>query len=382
MKTEYRLYRRLVLVMFFLAISYFAISQIRVRDEMVFPDIPGYITLKCDFHIHTVFSDGVVWPTVRPEEAWREGLDVISITDHIEYLPHKDDLLTNHDRSYEIALPKSEELDVLLIRGAEITRDRTPGHFNALFLKNVSPLDVEDWREALFAAVNQDAFIIWNHPGWKQPDEIPVWYDEHTEIFQKGWVKGMEIVNGSSYYPKAHQWCIDKKITMIGSSDIHDPVNLIYNIHKGEHRPVTLVFAKTRTKEAIKEALLNRRTAVYYNNLLIGEEQYLSPVFYGSIKIMHQEITIRKNLWKKIQIHNYSDIDLELEAGVNENNIIVQNKVTLAAHKTSYLRVQCKSEPSKDAKNIELSFTVTNFLTAPDKGLPVKLKFQANIIRE
>ena len=288
---------------------------------------------------------------------------------------------TNHGRSHEIALPKSEELDVLLIRGAEITRGVIPGHFNALFLKDVSPLDVEDWREAFVAAVNQDAFIIWNHPGYKQPDNIPVWHDEHTEVFLKGWVKGMEIVNGSSYYPKAHQWCIDKNITMIGSSDIHDPVNLIYNIHKGEHRPVTLVFAKTRTKEAIKEALLNRRTAVYYSNLLIGEEQYLSPVFYGSIKIMQQEISLRKNLWKKIQIHNYSDIDLELEAGVNENNIFVQNKVTLAAHKTSFIRVQCKSEPSTEVKNIELSFTVTNFLIAPDKGLPVKLKFQANIIR-
>ena len=27
------------------------------------PDIPGHITLKCDFHTHTVFSDGNVWPT-------------------------------------------------------------------------------------------------------------------------------------------------------------------------------------------------------------------------------------------------------------------------------------------------------------------------------
>jgi len=36
MKTEYGLYRRLTLVIFFLAISYFAISQIRVRDEIVF----------------------------------------------------------------------------------------------------------------------------------------------------------------------------------------------------------------------------------------------------------------------------------------------------------------------------------------------------------
>jgi len=28
-----------------------------------FPDVEGYHTLKCDLHIHTVFSDGLVWPT-------------------------------------------------------------------------------------------------------------------------------------------------------------------------------------------------------------------------------------------------------------------------------------------------------------------------------
>jgi hypothetical protein len=37
------------------------------------PNISGYQTLKCDLHMHTVFSDGTVWPTVRIEEAWNEG---------------------------------------------------------------------------------------------------------------------------------------------------------------------------------------------------------------------------------------------------------------------------------------------------------------------
>ena len=56
--------------------------SLRVRTPIRLPDLPGYLTLKCDLHIHTVFSDGLVWPTVRVEEAWREGLDAIAITDH------------------------------------------------------------------------------------------------------------------------------------------------------------------------------------------------------------------------------------------------------------------------------------------------------------
>ena len=44
-----------------------------VRKTINIPNILGYQTLKCDFHTHTVFSDGVVWPTVRIDEAWQEG---------------------------------------------------------------------------------------------------------------------------------------------------------------------------------------------------------------------------------------------------------------------------------------------------------------------
>ncbi len=57
-----------------------------------YPDIEGHVTLKTDLHIHTVFSDGNVWPTIRVQEALRENLDAISLTEHLEYQPHKDDI--------------------------------------------------------------------------------------------------------------------------------------------------------------------------------------------------------------------------------------------------------------------------------------------------
>ena len=80
----------------------------RLRTEVNFPDIEGYTTLKCDFHMHTAFSDGHVWPNVRVWEAWRTGLDAIAITDHLEYLPRADDLGRNRNRPHEIALPEAE----------------------------------------------------------------------------------------------------------------------------------------------------------------------------------------------------------------------------------------------------------------------------------
>ena len=43
------------------------------------PDLPGFKTLVCDLHMHTVFSDGSVWPNIRVMEANKDGLDVICL---------------------------------------------------------------------------------------------------------------------------------------------------------------------------------------------------------------------------------------------------------------------------------------------------------------
>lgn len=60
--------------------------------------------LSTDLHIHTVFSDGAVWPSIRVEEARREGLDLIAMTEHLEYQPHAKDIPhPDRNRSYTIA---------------------------------------------------------------------------------------------------------------------------------------------------------------------------------------------------------------------------------------------------------------------------------------
>lgn len=144
------------------------ILKAQTRKEIRIPDIEGYKTLIGDFHIHTLFSDGDVWPTGRVEEAYREGLDVIAITDHVEtgYKDFREDIPVKYNRAYELVLPRARELGILLIRAAEITREMPPGHFNALFIRDEKPLTEKDPFKAIELAVRQGAFIIWNHPGW------------------------------------------------------------------------------------------------------------------------------------------------------------------------------------------------------------------------
>ena len=354
----------------------------RARREIKIPDVSGYVTVKCDFHTHTVFSDGAVWPSVRAEEAWREGLDAFAITDHIEYQPHKEDVRTDHNRSYEIALPRAEALGLMIIKGAEISRDMPPGHLNAIFLKDANALDTKEWRDAIKAAIEQGAFVFWNHPGWREqaPEGKAVWYAEHTELYEKGWIQGIEVVNENEYYPEVHKWCLEKKLTMLGSSDVHSPTNLEYEFEEGEHRAMTLVLAKEKSQEAIKEALRDRRTVVYWRNNLIGEEKYLRAIFNESTAIINPEVTIKGKEAVNIQIRNRSGIDFELAVDGAAEEISSPENITLYGDKTVLFKVSGKSEDVSGKKKIGIAYKVKNLLRAPEEGLRVELVININFV--
>ena len=72
------------LISFLIALSILCGHDSKFNRRIEFPDLPGYKTLVCDLHMHSVFSDGSVWPDIRIEEAKRDGLDVIATTEHIE----------------------------------------------------------------------------------------------------------------------------------------------------------------------------------------------------------------------------------------------------------------------------------------------------------
>jgi hypothetical protein len=52
-----------------------------------------------------------------------DGLDAISITDHLEYQPKQEDIPhPDRNRGYELALESAMETELLVIPGVEITR--------------------------------------------------------------------------------------------------------------------------------------------------------------------------------------------------------------------------------------------------------------------
>lgn len=344
------------------------------RREIQIPDIPGYLTLKCDFHMHTVFSDGAVWPTVRVNEAWEQGLDAIAITDHIEYRPHSQDIKSDHNRSYEIAKPLADQKGIILIRGTEITRKMPPGHLNAIFITNANLLERDDWFEACREAKDQGGFIFWNHPGWKrQQPEKTLWWSQHTRLLDAGILGGIEAFNHHDYYPEALKWAFEKNLTLIASSDIHSPIDDSYD-PADSHRPVTLVFATERKAESIKYALENRRTAIYFKDKLAGDQKFLAPIFSASVKILTDYVRLENNMVKFIQVHNNSDIDFILKGKNSGLGFTCAKEVVLKAHRTTMIEVEGNSEEIKNQPVLKLEYEVTNLIVAPGESLQIVLE--------
>ena len=337
--------KQTLLLLLLIVLINIAFSQKATKINI--PDIPGYVTLKGDFHTHTVFSDGLVWPTIRIDEAVNEGIDIIAVTDHIEYRPHLKDIPADHNRSYEIEKAYGDKKNILVVKGTEITRSMPPGHFNALFITDAAAIAKEDFKEAVQEVKKQGGFILWNHPGWKsqQPDTTR-WMDIHTWLYDNGLMNGIEIFNHREIYGIVFDWAIQKKLTIFANSDIHGLTGLDYDL-VNSHRPVTLVFAKERTVEAVKEALIAGRTAAFTDKMVRGHEEWLKPLFSSCVKVTRKGDVV--------ELVNKSDLVFELEdrSGTIQN-LNPTSTITIKSAKPVFRRV--KNFEVAPGKNLEVVF--------------------------
>lgn len=328
------------------------------------PDIPGYVTLKCDFHMHTVFSDGNVWPTVRVDEAVRDGLDAIAITDHLEYTPKKDFIPVDFNAAWKIAETYAKERDLILVHGTEITRKMPPGHVNALFIKDASLIAKDSVWDSYAEAINQGAFLMWNHPGWKsqQPDGIPRMYDIHRKLIKNGWLHGMEFFNGNEYSPLVFTFCLQNNLALMASSDAHGIISESYTSPNYTNRPMTLVLAKERSHDSLKEAMFAGRTIVWFRDILAGKEEFVKPFFYQCISVGKPYYQNDKSIF--IQVTNKSDIPFFLVNGVTD----APPTVTLGANSVTRVVISKKV-------NAPLIYDVKNVLTGESNILKIELKY-------
>jgi hypothetical protein len=351
----------IIITLLLTSVSLWGYSQ---RKIVNLPDIPGYVTLKCDFHMHTVFSDGDVWPTMRIDEALRDGLDAIAITDHLEYTPKKDFIPVDFNAAWKIGEGYAKERNFILVHGTEITRKMPPGHFNALFITDASLIAKDSVWDSFEAAAKQGAFIQWNHPGWKsqQPDGIPKMYDIHKKLIKNGWLHGIEFFNDKEYYPLVFKFCKENNLALMANSDVHDIISESYPGTEYANRPMTLVFARERNHDSLKEAMFAGRTMVYFRDMLAGKEEFARPLFNKCISVGKPFYENDKSLF--FEVTNSSDIPFYLINGVKN----APSNITLAAN--SVTRVVL-------SKNVTLPlvYDVKNILTGENEVLRIELKY-------
>jgi hypothetical protein len=283
-------------------------------QPFVFPNIEGYVTLKTDLHMHSVFSDGEVWPTIRVSEALRENLDAISLTEHLEYQPHKDDIPhPDRNRAYHLALEEAKDHDLIIVPGSEITRSVPVGHSNAVFITDANTLNTTEASDAFSNAKKQNAFVFWNHPAWSSQSKTgnPILSDFQKDLIKKGELHGIEVINTFDYAEESLAIALEHNLTIMGTSDIHGLIDWDYT-EKGNHRPITLVFAKEKNQESLKEALFAQRTVAVYNSLFVGREEFLNPLLKACLTINNSNYMDNTHILA-IDIENISSNDLIFE---------------------------------------------------------------------
>ena len=342
------------------------------RTEIITPKVNGYNCYTADLHVHTMFSDGDITPAERVKEAWIDGLDIMAITDHIEtrrqeremlkflkgYSPekkgfepinvrcsrgvHADErgIVSDLNLSTELAHAAVKSYPGLtIIKGTEISREPVHiGHYCALFTTDNNALYSTDDAQTIRNARAQGAIITHNHPGWERTSTD---YTEFEKgIYAEGLIDGIEISNGSSFYPEIVRRAIDKKLYMVSATDIHATTASIYG-KANFYRNMTLIFAKNTSEEEIRKALLSQRTLGYSAGYIIGEKSLLTDFFRASVTAKRVADSSKGVI---VEVANHTSFPYTLRYG------------------TRILQLDAMSKISLTVKSAELSFIVENMI--------------------
>jgi 3',5'-nucleoside bisphosphate phosphatase len=351
---------------------------------MRFPALPdGSVIVSADLHTHSVFSDGMVWPAVRVEEADRDGLDALAFTEHLEHQPKAADIPNpDRNRAYQIGVKEAEAKGikaVMLISGAEITRSMPPGHVNAVFLTDANKLRVDDAEAAIKAANDQGGFVFWNHPNWlpQAPDGVARILPFHEKLIREKQLHGVEVANGTldGYSDHALGIALKYNLTVLGTSDIHGLIDWTHSGGHGKHRPLTLVLARARTPEALKEALFAGRTVAFNNDDLIGKAEHVEQVFRACLTLAPKAYQPKSSVLA-VDLVNRCPLAFTLENKGLRTFHDVSDLVRVPRYGTTSVMVRMNDE----TRTLVLDLAVLNTRVRPREHLTASLRADVSSI--
>lgn len=303
------------------------------RINVVVPGVRGYNAYKAELHIHTIYSDGHVSPEYRVQEAWNDGLDILAITEHIEYRELEKNMIefmggyvkkdaeavnwnivgepadkkgiqTDLNMSVRLAQKVADRYGITIIPGAEISREpSTTGHFNVLFTKDNNKIYDPDPIQSMMNAKAQGALVVHNHPGWRRPSMDMI--DFEKKIYPMGILDGIEVMNQLDFYPRAVDRANDYGLFVTSNTDLHYSSYEFYRLN-GALRNMTIIFAEDKSEDSLKEALKARRTLAYSFGVLAGDESLLRDFFLASVSC--EVMSVAPDGTKTIRLKNNSSL--------------------------------------------------------------------------
>ena len=193
------------------------------------------------------------------------------------------DITVDLNASVELAKVQARKLNMLLIPGSEISRPyKTVGHLNALFTTDNNAIPAKDPLQALRNAKAQGALVQFNHPGTGRTSLDLTEFE--INAYKEGLIDGIEIFNNNGFYPKAIDRALEKGLFMSANTDVHLTTDVAY-AEAVLPRNMTLILAKEKTLDAMKEALLAHRTIAYSFDMMAGEESLLKALFNACVSI-------------------------------------------------------------------------------------------------
>ena len=362
------------LTTFILILIVFSINAQKRKEFFKSPK--GVFYISSDLHIHSVFSDGSVWPTIRVDEAVRDSIDLISLTEHLEYQSHISDIPhTNRNRSFQIAGGYVQKKPLAVVHGTEITKPMPPGHFNAIFIKDANKFFNKNKEPLIFKkgikeANKQGAFVFWNHPMWEanRSDGIAKLDPIHKEVIDKKLLHGIEVVNFDTFSEEAMQIALDNELTMMGTSDVHVLIDWDFNKEEESfHRPITFIMSKNRTIKSIRDALFNGNTFIWYRDLIIGKSNNLKQVIENNLKVVSKGYGFKGRKVEILQVElinkSVAPISLNYIGGYTFHNDYKFIELAPRSSKTIYVKTK------KIKKTVSLEFEILNYVIAPKTNL-------------
>jgi hypothetical protein len=146
----------------------------------------------------------------------------------------------------------------------------------------------------------------------------------------------------------------------MGNSDAHSIISEIYE--RDANRPMTLVFAKERSHDSLKEAMFAGRTMVYFRDVLAGKEEYARPFFFQCITVGKPYYENERSVF--IEVTNKSDIPFYLTNGT------IPAPATLNIAANSVTRIVLPK-----TLKAPLKYDVRNIITGEKEVLRIELKY-------